>query len=707
MSFVKVLVNSRSPALGNGLTYQVKDEDKVEIGSLVRVPLRKQTLEGIIIELDTKHDDSYDVKFVAEVISNAPLLIESSIETAKWMSTHYMCTLRQSISPFLPVKRWSDLLPRNIKFIRLSDLDSFENIKGKRQIELIEYLREEEWVPLNKLRSDIDTPLATIKKAEESGIIFLEERSEADQLKSSSKFVEYPKLTDAQKDAYAVAKKSTNPSLLFGVTSSGKTEIYAAMIADVVSNGDQAILLVPEILLTEHSITRFQQLLPPERIAVIHSRLTPSERRHMWRECKNGSIDLVVGSRSSLFSPLPSLKLVVMDEEHEWTYKNEQTPRYHARSVAEELCKESKAKLLLGSATPSIESWNKAQNNEYTLIKLSERYNNQPFPEVTVVDLAVQSFEDHYPFSPDLLRAIKKTLDAGEQSVLFLNRKGHASALLCMECRRRVVSPDSQLPFTVYKNSNGALRLVDHTTNLQLDAPTNCPHCGSIKLQAVGAGTQKVEKILEDIFPNARLLRADSDTLTHPEHMRLLLKKMKEGHADILLGTQSVAKGLDLPNVTLAAVLVADVGLSLPHFRAGERIFQMLTQLTGRSGRSKSGQVIIQTFRPDCQEVRFSSVHDTEGYLKAETALRTKLKYPPASSMIRLLFRGPDCSRMALSIQKSLKQNSNGHQITASPTLFGGGKVWHILIRGDNPRSGIENISLEGIVVDIDPIECV
>ena len=329
-------------------------------------------------------------------------------------------------------------------------------------------------------------------------------------------------------------KHRPKPSLLFGITGSGKTEVYAQLIADAITAGKQAIFLVPEILLTEHCIHRFEELIDPEAIAVIHSRLTPTAKREAWGAIARGEKKLVIGSRSALFAPSRNLGLVVIDEEHEWTYKNEQTPRYHARETAEKLCQLSGAKLVMGTATPSLEAWSRVKGDRYHLARLDERYGGAVLPDVRVIDLATVDFGDLYPFSPPLLDAIDDRLKKGEQSVLFLNRRGLATALLCLECRRRIVSPDSNLPFTVHSSGMGNPYLMDHTSGLRAEIPVQCPHCNSANLHCVGAGTQKIEAILERKFPNARILRADSDTLKHPEQMRLLLKKMREGQADIL-----------------------------------------------------------------------------------------------------------------------------------------------------------------------------
>jgi primosomal protein N' (replication factor Y) (superfamily II helicase) len=377
----------------------------------------------------------------------------------------------------------------------------------------------------------------------------------------------------------------------------------------------------------------------------------------------------------------------------------------------ETLCKYAGAKLVLGSATPSIESWARTKSSQYHLARLDQRYKNMALPNVRIIDLGTVRFGNMYPFSPPLLDAIEQRLKRGEQSILFLNRRGMATALLCMQCRRRVMSPDTQLPFTVHRTPMGQPFLLDHFSGAQQPLPAACPNCQSNDLRAVGAGTQKVEDLLAMRFPNARMLRADSDTLHHPEQMRLLLKKMREQQADILFGTQAVVKGLDLPHVTLAAVLLADIGLSLPHFRAGERVFQLLTQLTGRSGRAKAGEVIVQTFRPDAPEVLLASTHETERYMEQELQLRLALKYPPATQMIRFVLQGEDVVKRArtllgrIQIQIALRQA--GEHVLCAPTLFGGGKVWHLLLRGPNPRTMLPQLELMDVTVDIDPMDCI
>jgi len=695
----------------NGLTY-ARGDLPVQLGSLVRVPLRNKLVEGIVVELsETRAETTFDVKSVHDVLSATPLLPESHIKLCHWMAENYVTTLRHALAVILPPPPWSKLIPQPTTFYRVRKPDP--DVRGTKKQLIMEFLQSRsDGATLQELKQDTNASPAILKALVERGIIELESRFDVTVPVILQKHLKaLPVLTSAQQEVERTIREELRPSLLFGVTGSGKTEIYAQMIADTLKAGKQALVLVPEILLTEHSITRYQSLLDRDAIAILHSRLTPAARKKLWLSIRNGDIALVLGSRSALFAPIQKLSLIIIDEEHEWTYKNEQTPRYHARETAEALAGFTGAKLVFGTATPSLESWSRTKEGRYHLERLPMRYKEQAMPHVRIVDLATVDFGKMYPFSPTLLNAIEQRLHKKEQSVLFLNRRGVATSVLCLDCRRRIVSPESQLPFTVHTNHQGRPYLMDHTSGLLADMPTVCPHCQSVKLLAVGAGTQKVETVLQQKFPHARLIRADGDTIEHPEQMRKLLSDMREGHADILLGTQSVVKGLDLPEVTLAAVILADVGLSLPHFRAGERIFQLLTQLTGRSGRAKAGEVIIQTFRPNATEIAAAANHETEKYLDQELKLRAYTNYPPSSSMIRLILRDEEPDKRARALTKKLQMTIDERQLklslTCAPTFFGGGREWHILIRGDAPRELLKNTVIEDAIVDVDPVETI
>lgn len=705
-----VLVNSRSPGINNGLTYETGDLP-IQPGMLVRISVRKKPMEGIVLSTDDGplDEEGFSLKPVEDIISTDPVLSAAQLQTLQWMAEYYYCPLRSAMTPFLPSPPWHTLIPKDIPGYRF--IKEPEKLTPKQQL-VIDTLKKEGWMSAKDLRKETDASAAIIKRLKELGS--MQDEAQKPDVFLQKKYIfagVSPTLTPLQQVAHNEMVNEKRPSLLFGITGSGKTEVYSQMISDAARAGKQSILLVPEILLTEHIIHRFETLFNRDRIAVLHSRLTPASRRNEWMRIRSGEAALVIGSRSALFAPCHNLGLIIMDEEHEWTYKNEQTPRYHARDTAEKLCEYAGAKFVMGTATPSLEAWSRTKNGRYHLAELPERYKNQSLPTVKVVDLAGVNFGSLYPFSPTLLDAIGDRLKKGEQTVLFLNRRGMASAILCLKCRKRLVSPESQLPFTLHRSPYGQPFLMDHFSGVTANLPADCPHCGAHDLLPVGAGTQKIEDILASQFPQARILRADSDTLQYPEQMRTLLQTMRDREADILFGTQSVVKGLDLPGVTLAVVMIADIGLSLPHFRAGERVFQLLTQLTGRSGRAQQGEVIVQTFRPDAVEVVAASQHRTRDYLETELTLREQLHYPPSTEMIRFILREERAEAQAKKLhaallryihEKGMKAHAN-----VAPTFFGGGKVWHVLLRGKDLRTILPSLDLTDAVVDIDPIDCI
>ncbi len=706
-----VVLNTRSPGIGDGLTYETGGLPVV-IGSLVLAPLRKKSIEGIVVDVtnvaaDT--EETFTPRRIEQVIGTQPLLTPEAVEALWWVAEYYHCSLRSALTPFVPAAPWRNAA---MKETMLCSFISEPAKPGVRQKVVLDFLREHGPLPRDALRRKTSAASATIRSLTEKGYIKEERTADIPPPVTAFETTEArPLLSPKQKRVCDMIAASEKPSLLFGITGSGKTEIYASLIADAAAQGKQSILLVPEILLTEYTVHRFRKMFAPERIAVIHSRLTSSARRNAWMRIRSGSVALIIGSRSALFSPCARPGLIIIDEEHEWTYKNEQTPRYNARDLAEKLCSLSGAKLVLGSATPSLEAWARAKQDHYTLARLPERYMQRALPVVRVIDLGTVRFGSLYPFSPPLIQAIEERLARKEQTVLFLNRRGVASAMLCLQCRKRLVSPVSQLPYTVHRGPDNRMYLLDHVAGVSAEVPAECPHCRSTQLLPVGAGTQKLENILSSLFPTAKILRADSDTLQHPEQMRQVLDDMRERRADILLGTQSVVKGLDLPMVTLAAVLVADIGLSLPHFRAGERVFQLLTQLTGRSGRAGPGDVYIQTFRPDAPEVQAAAAHRTEEYLETELTLRTLLNYPPSVPMIRLLITGEKAEPRARSVHQAVLRLITHlgveAQATVAPTLFGIGLEWHVLIKGNDIHQLLAHIPLTDVTVDVDPMDVV
>lgn len=697
-----IVTADRSAVLGDGLTY---DTQHCVPGTLMRVPLRKRWVDGIVIGAAPVSDAGMNIRSAGEPVHADPLLPEACVRTAQWVARHYRCSVRQALGLFLPFTPWTALLPQRVRM--LSATTKTGAPRGTTQKIVLDALRSRAARAADEIHAETGASAATIRSLLNGGWI-TEDRQDVPVVPPPALPAHTIALTPLQTQARDAILAAQRPSLLFGVTGSGKTEIYADLVYRAAEEGRQAILLVPEIFLTEHITSRFRALLGDEAVAVVHSKRTPSERRDIWRKCRSGEIRLVIGSRSALFVPMPRLSLVIIDEEHEWTYKSEQTPRYHARDTAEELCRHAGARLVLGSATPSVEAWQRAQSGQYALARLPQRYGSVPAPTVRIIDLTDVQFGSSYPFSGPLLDAIGKRLAAHEQSVLFLNRRGVASALLCLDCRRRLVSIRSGMPYTVHKTCEGTLTLIDHTSGDSRDVPERCPGCQSPRLHAVGAGTHRAEAILRERFPHARVLRADSDTLSTPQAMRETLGAMREGTADILIGTQSVVKGLDLPGVTLAAVLVADIGLSIPQFRAGERVFQLIAQLVGRSGRHQPGEVIIQTFRPDSEEIRRAAAQETELYLQTELKLREQFGYPPATDMVRFLFDGPDARRKADALHDALfrriAETQSASLCSRAPSLFGIGQ-WHVLLRGTDIDALMDGVPTDARI-DRDPLEC-
>ena len=479
-----------------------------------------------------------------------------------------------------------------------------------------------------------------------------------------------------------------------------RQDFFLSLAAEALARGRQAIVLYPEVMLAEEAARRFREKFGDSAVALSHSRLSPKERKILWRRVQSGSVRVVVGTRTALFAPCRELGLVIIDDEQEWTYKSEETPRYLARPVAEKLCNFASAKLVLGTAVPSVDVFAKTLSAEYAVVRSPTKARG----ETRIIDLGDTKFGDFYPFSPLLMRAIAERLQRGEQSLLLFNRRGAGTALICEDCRRRVVSKDGNVPLTVHEDPRGTPFLIDHATGAHAGVPAVCPSCKSPRLKIIGAGTQTVEDILKTMFPAARILRSDSDVAS-PEETEKMLRMIREKKADILLGTRSILKSMELPTVTLAAVLLSDTGLSIPDFRAGERVFQTLAQLLHLHADRPGSTVIIQTYRPDAPEIALAAKGDDERYLQEEASLRTIMGYPPAVRMVRLLLRGADAKQRADMIAADIKKALPKGAAVSVGTAFNDQRLWHILLRAPDPHAILRQIDLRSAVVDVDPLE--
>lgn len=510
--------------------------------------------------------------------------------------------------------------------------------------------------------------------------------------------------------------------LLAGVTGSGKTEIYLRALAEVVSHGKKGICLVPEIALTPQTIERFASRFPG-RVAVFHSGLSLGEQFDEWHRIQSGDCDVVIGPRSALFSPQPDLGLIVIDEEHEWTYKQaDKSPRYHARDVAAKLAELSGATVILGSATPDVETFYKAQQGDYHLVELQERITPRgisPLPEVEIIDMRDELKSGNRSlFSRPLAQAIGEVLARCEQVILFLNRRGTANFVQCLTCGYVPSCPRCLVALTYHSDVG---RLVCHHCNYSLRPSLICPQCSSPRLKYFGIGTQKVEEETKRLFPKARILRWDSDvTQSHRIHEEILAK-LRARETDVLIGTQMIAKGLDLPQVTLAGVISADIGLNLPDFRAGERTFQLVCQIAGRAGRGlAAGKVIVQTYCPEHYAIKAASRHDYLSFYTQEIEYRRQLGYPPFNELARLVFSHVNvvaCQRESEKMHQLLKAEKDRKGITnlrligpvpAHVPRIRGHYQWQIVLCGVALSEFLSDISFsQGWTVDVDPVSVI
>ncbi len=647
--------------------------------------------------------------------------------------------------------------PKTVPYIRIAasievirgEITRLRETRANKQAALLEFLtKQAQPVSISEVREHCNCSPETVRALKKRNIIVVEpvnvRRDPLSHLKLESALP--PLLTPAQQAAWesihhaitGEVKQSGLPPvfLLFGVTGSGKTEIYLRALSEIIAMGKQGICLVPEIALTPQTVERFASRFPG-RVGILHSGLSPGEQLDEWQWIKEGKCDVVIGPRSALFAPLPNLGLIIVDEEHEWTYKQEdKSPRYHARDVALKLAQLGDAAVILGSATPDIDSYHKAQLGKYHLLELKERiishtpfrtedgdglacrpsYSYSPLPEVSIVDLREElKAGNTCLFSRVLLSAMRETLARCEQVILFLNRRGTATFIQCRDCGFVFRCPRCSVALTYHSEEK---RLICHRCHYAVPVPQACPQCFSHRLKFLGIGTQRIADELRRFIPAARLLRWDRDTTTRRYAHEKLLTSFRDHKADVLIGTQMIAKGLDLPQVTLAGIISADTGLALPDFRAGERTFQLLCQVAGRAGRGlKAGKVIIQTYSPENYVIQAAARHDYVGFYNQEIKFRRLYDYPPFSHFMRLVYthtneelcrRGAERMSHTILAEKESKDIDDLSLIGPAPAFASrvrGRYRWQLILRGRDPSQVLSYITLPaGWTVDVDPV---
>ena len=654
--------------LFQSFTYRIDEGALPPTGSRVVVPLRTGREIGVVLGAHTGADAPRNTRAVLEVPDAEPALSPPMLDLCRWIADYYVVPLGLVVRAALPalLTGAGDPTParrtRRVVSLRgeLPTLTERDRVfgRGRKQRQLYELLESlGGHAPVDHLLDQLKFSPSVLDSLAKRELVSIE-LEEVDRDPFAARPAAPPKPvtpTAAQQAAIAalLAAKPGDPFLLYGVTGSGKTLVYIELLRDVVERrGQTAIVLVPEIALTPQTVERFRAVFG-DRVAVLHSALSDGERYDAWRSLKRGDRRIAVGARSAIFAPLENLGAIVVDEEHEPSYKQGETPRYHAREVAVLRAQKEGAVLVLGSATPSLESWENARTGKYRLLRLPDRVAGGRLPEVEVVDLrkvaganaasrAMAGAEPPSPFelvfSPELEDALSVRLELHEQSILLLNRRGYSAFVQCSACGDVVACPNCSISLTYHRTPE---RLVCHYCLHQEEVRSACAQCGGATLRRRGMGTQQVERMLIERFPSARIARMDVDTTSGKWAHAEILDRVGRGEVDILMGTQMIAKGLDFPNVTLVGAIDADVGINLPDFRASERTFQLLAQVAGRAGRGpKGGRVLIQTRVPKHHAVRCAVTHDYESFVREEMPGRISPAYPPTLRLANVLFTG-------------------------------------------------------------------
>lgn len=651
--YANIIVDISHESVDRTFQYRIPEvlQERIRPGSAVTIPFGKgnKLIRGYVVEItDRPQWDVDKIKEIAAIPEEELGPEAEAVTLAAWMRETYGSTMIMALKTVLPVKQKVASVIKKTICRTVSDTQArmaaelYESKHQNAKARLMRELTENEALPYELVTAKLHIASSTLKSLQAAGQIRIEEHREyRDTVRSKQGEAVTHTLSEEQREAVdavlaQAAAEQTGHFLIHGITGSGKTEVYLGIVDGIVAMGKQAIILIPEIALTYQTVLRFYRRFGA-RVSVVNSRMSQGERYDQYEKARKGLIDVMIGPRSALFTPFQKLGVIIIDEEHETSYKSETMPKYHAREVAMKIASFHHACVVLGSATPSLEAYHMAKEGKIKLFRLTKRLTGGMLPDVSVVDMREElQGGNRSMFSQKLTGLMEKRLDRGEQIMLFLNRRGIAGFVSCRSCGYVMKCPHCDVSLSQHRNG----RLVCHYCGYEQSTVNRCPQCGSQYILGFKAGTQQVEDSVKKLFPKARVLRMDADTTKKKDSYDAILAAFSAGEADILIGTQMIVKGHDFPEVTLVGILAADLSLNANDYRAGERTFDLLTQAAGRAGRGKRrGEVVIQTYQPDHYSVRYAARQDYEGFYEEEYAYREFLLYPPAAHMLAVMIQ--------------------------------------------------------------------
>lgn len=695
--YAEVIINSDAIEIDRPFTYKVKEEllDIIEVGHRVKVPfgVKNKPTEAFVLGLKCEGIENVKkIKYISSILDDIPILTRDDLRLIDFLRENYLCKYIDAIRTIIPSGLSKGIKNKKKTVIVFNkELDGMFKDKDN-YVKIVNLIKEKDGeLTKSEIINDYSLSSYSLNKLIENGYLLTEDR--VVYRYNTRSYIEESKnvLNDEQKNAFnKILNSDKKGFLLKGVTGSGKTEVYMNLVGETLKEGKSAIVLVPEISLTPQMIERFKGRFG-KNVALFHSKLSQGERFDEWYRIKKGEARLVVGARSAIFLPLDNLGIIIIDEEHENTYKSEQNPKYLTKEVAKFLSEIKGCKYILGSATPSIETYYEALNGKLELVEIKNRVSNRPLPQMEIVDMREELKSRNLSLlSRSLYNEMKETLERKEQIILFLNRRGFSSFVSCRSCGYVFKCPECDLSMTYHKNGY----LICHYCGRAQREQKVCPECGSKYVKFFGAGTQRVEEEVKKYFPKARVMRMDVDTTRNKDSHENIYNAFKSGEGDVLIGTQMVSKGLDFKNVTLVGVLAADISLNIPDYRSSERTYQIITQVAGRAGRGENkGKVVIQTYTPNSLSLQYAIENNYNDLYNEEIKVRKIMNYPPFSTIFLINSISKDerklkefMNKVGESLRKLLDSRENIQILGPVPCIITKLKDnyrWQIIIKGN------------------------